>query len=771
MSMVLRDRLGLAFSFWRMPAFLLLGWGLRLHRLGDSNVWWDEGLAVWAARQPLAQMAQWTASDVHPPLYFALLHFWRLIAGESEWGLRLLSAIVGTVTIAGIYLLGQKVGRKRVGWLAALLLTISRFAIDWSQQMRMYALAALLATFALWAALQIWQKGRWHYWLLYLAAIVGGLYSLYLFALLWGAINLVWAGVLLGKKPLAHLAEIGKWIAGQLLILGLFVPWLFYALEHIPTWSSASPVSLVDFLQIYGVVLTVGIPLQVSQFAPLTVPAFLLLGIGWWLIWQQSDFSGRTALLLLTVVLLLPAGVVYLVSLPQNPFFYSPQLAPRYLLIFISSYGVLMGWGVAAIYRKWKSAGIFAGLFIIGTALYGLQEYHSSRIRRDDYASLVATLQAYVQPEDAVLLHTDTDWPIFAYYYNAPWSGISNTWHLTPQQAQQYLAPIWQKQSAVWLVLTPYAAVSDPQNSIANWLQTQAAATQTYRYGDKQLVLFSRTPERTATMDQLNGSLPNKELSFAPLVGYNQPILDFGSGETARLFLFWQGSGQPFPLKTGLIDDMGQRWQEQEQQVQLFSDDQMGRSQVDLYISPDMPAGIYQFYATFLNYEQVQLGKVQIHTSSKPVLTLAEVQIRQLLTVQFDAGIHLLGYDLAHTSYTPGQQIPLTLFWQAAQPVPQRYKIFTHLLGENYNAQTDNFLWGQQDNEPVNNSRPVTSWRTGEVVIDSYAIPIDPLAPAGIYTLEIGWYDPITGSRLPILDSSGTPISDHLILTTVQIGK
>jgi len=54
---------------------LLLGFGLRCYRLGDQSVWWDEGLAAWAARQSLSDSGQWTAADVHPPLYFWLLHF------------------------------------------------------------------------------------------------------------------------------------------------------------------------------------------------------------------------------------------------------------------------------------------------------------------------------------------------------------------------------------------------------------------------------------------------------------------------------------------------------------------------------------------------------------------------------------------------------------------------------------------------------------------------------------------------------------------------
>jgi hypothetical protein len=114
----------------------------------------------------------------------------------------------------------------------------------------------------------------------------------------------------------------------------------------------------------------------------------------------------------------------------------------------------------------------------------------------------------------------------------------------------------------------------------------------------------------------------------------------------------------------------------------------------------------------------------------------------------------------------PGGIVYLTLYWQAQEPVAQKYKVFTHLLGEVYNINSDNFLWGQQDNEPVNNTRPTTTWRSGEVIVDSYAIPIDAQAPAGSYQIEIGLYDPATGVRL-LLQADG----DHLVLTSVKVSS
>ena len=73
-------------------------------------------------------------------------------------------------------------------------------------------------------------------------------------------------------------------------------------------------------------------------------------------------------------------------------------------------------------------------------------------------------------------------------------------------------------------------------------------------------------------------------------------------------------------------------------------------------------------------------------------------------------------------------------------------------------------MWGQQDNEPENGRRPTTTWRTNEIIRDAYAIPLDPLAPPGLYQIEIGLYDPVTGIRLLLDDGS-----DHRILTTIRV--
>jgi hypothetical protein len=71
----------------------------------------------------------------------------------------------------------------------------------------------------------------------------------------------------------------------------------------------------------------------------------------------------------------------------------------------------------------------------------------------------------------------------------------------------------------------------------------------------------------------------------------------------------------------------------------------------------------------------------------------------------------------------------------------------------------------------VNGTRPTSTWRIGEVVVDSYAIVLDQQSPPGRYAVEVGLYEPATGERLPVLDEQGRSAADHLVLDHVTVGS
>ncbi len=131
---------------------------------------------------------------------------------------------------------------------------------------------------------------------------------------------------------------------------------------------------------------------------------------------------------------------------------------------------------------------------------------------------------------------------------------------------------------------------------------------------------------------------------------------------------------------------------------------------------------------------------------------------RPLGGVSFGEGIGLLGYDLAQEALQPGESLGLTLYWECLAPLDADYKVFVHLLDGNSQIR------GQSDAMPDSGEAPTSGWRPGDALADRYQVPLQPDAPPGDLHIAIGFYDPVTGERLPLLQDGGATGQDHIIL-------
>jgi uncharacterized membrane protein len=99
--------------------------------------------------------------DNHPPLYFLLIRWWRLLAGSSPGAIRALSALI---SLLGVWLMYDTVrlsAPMRVApalWAAALL-AVAQPQIQFAQEARAYALLMVLTLGAIAALLRIEQRG------------------------------------------------------------------------------------------------------------------------------------------------------------------------------------------------------------------------------------------------------------------------------------------------------------------------------------------------------------------------------------------------------------------------------------------------------------------------------------------------------------------------------------------------------------------------------------------------------------------------------------
>lgn len=128
--------------------------------------------------------------------------------------------------------------------------------------------------------------------------------------------------------------------------------------------------------------------------------------------------------------------------------------------------------------------------------------------------------------------------------------------------------------------------------------------------------------------------------------------------------------------------------------------------------------------------------------------------------------IALEGYDIRYEKpLRQGDNIYLTLFWRALQPIDKSYKVFNQAYFG------DGQIVAQRDGYPVCEGRDTWRWDPGELVADPYIIPVKEDAPDGLYPLYTGMYLEETFERLPIVDEEGNEIGTQVHLTDIRIGE
>jgi hypothetical protein len=120
--------------------------------------------------------------------------------------------------------------------------------------------------------------------------------------------------------------------------------------------------------------------------------------------------------------------------------------------------------------------------------------------------------------------------------------------------------------------------------------------------------------------------------------------------------------------------------------------------------------------------------------------------------------IQLEQVRLSAESFAPGDILTVVLNWESDGQVEKNYKVFCHLVSE------DGELVAQKDGIPLYSVRPTPSWRAGEIIEDSYEIPLDGALVPGTYELWVGMYDAESMERLPVYDATGEQLSDDRIL-------
>ncbi len=284
---------------------------LRFYRLNGQSLWADEGNSAALALRDLPTITRDAALDIHPPLYYYLLHFWVLVFGNSEIALRSLSALMGTALVLVSYLLGRALFNRRVAVICCLLSAISPFQIHYSQETRMYVAAALWAALAIYFFLR-WMKslggediqskvstgggGGWApsvvFPALYVLFTTAALYSHYFAFTIPLVTNVAYGLGMIFHRPLRRAKAIGGWVTAQVIIICLYYPWLKLAGGQLASWPAISePFSLGFLVQELLRVFSLGLSVEAGMTPVLLVLGLLLLlgALPWrvWFAWHK----------------------------------------------------------------------------------------------------------------------------------------------------------------------------------------------------------------------------------------------------------------------------------------------------------------------------------------------------------------------------------------------------------------------------------------------------------------------------------------------------
>ncbi len=769
--------------FLALAALTLLALGLRLICLTFQPLWWDEGWSLYFATTDVPNMLRLTAVDIHPPLYYLLLHLWIGLFGSSVVAVRLLSVLIGTATVPLLYLAGRRLLGHNGGLLAAFLLTVSPFHIYYSQEVRMYGLVTLLGLAALYGALRwTWnighQKADIGHWVLYVLTATMALYTQYYAAFLLLGLNLI---VLLRRpKSTKGPGSLPAWLAAQATVALLYLPWLWSASDKLLTYvrfkvsvEKDVPLGLSTYLGRHLAAFTWGHaegPLANGWWLGLLPLAILAVGCAFPFVRQRLqkknsehralDAGGLApvpcGLLLAVCCLLLACG--YLVNLI---FPFNPPRSERLLLLALPAFLLLFTAVVLSLWRHHRFLAFlpvasFFALCLLSMAIF----YTLPRYPNDDYRPVAARIHALGLPTDAIIcVHP---WQV-GYFESYIPDGERPALFLTPRQVLPRERKLWAddpvlmasdldallaKHGRLWFPAhqTMGRVLEDP---IEAYLIEHAYPTLSEWQGKNTLLSFFVTgaPVEQPVTAHFGEwlALQGAALSSGPL--------EAGWGIVAA-DLTWQLSGQPsddYTIGLRLVGPTGHVWAQRDVPPGggrlAFATMAVGWPQLDrhgLLVPAGTPPGEYRVTLRVYRSQDVTVLPVSFAGGSGGEVTLGTVRIvRPQIPLptealpahvqhraDFAGQLRLLGYMVHNESAHPGETIDVELYWQALMGPGEDFWPRLQLLdGEKVLAELTE--------KPVAGTYPTAWWKAGELVRDPHALPIPATVPPGAYDLYL----------------------------------
>lgn len=522
---------------------LLCGFALRIYQIDTQPYSGDEAFTIinWA-RQPISLLlTQIALIDPQPPGSLLALYGWTHLVGESELATRLLPALFSTLTLAITYTITKLLFRGRTPLVAALLLTVSPYAIWHAQDLRSYSLWIALSSLTMLLLLKSIQRpGKKKWWLAYTLTQAASLYTFYLEVFVLAAYYLFMLTRLRQRRGLLKPLLLSQ--AGVVLLVA---PWFLQPTLRSSGYSpTAGPVNLPEAFStlIFGETIPQALNeplLSISSnvLTPSALLAILLVTAGTILLIRNHNQTAQS--LLLTTAFIPITLLTLLTIITQRGYFRA-----RYISASITPLMIIIAYLINRIMQPTPNRtpirALLTGFIILIYAIPAFSSvwtYHTIQHKSPPWREIAAFLQDAAGPGDIIIRNYPD--PAFEFYVSSSADTvILPTEPLAPhEQTSQQVKRLLSTYENLWFLPVPSPAY-DPEQFVAQELDSAAQPLSRRWFGPTQIMQYA---DWQVKADEITNPLDTQFGDIASLAGYRiRPApSSWKPGTNLILTLFW----------------------------------------------------------------------------------------------------------------------------------------------------------------------------------------------------------------------------------------
>jgi mannosyltransferase len=405
---------------------------LRFYQIGKLSFWQDEISTFNFSKGDLTHVIKSIKQDINMSLYYVLAHFWmQLFPTASDGTLRTLSALFSIASIPIVFLLGRTINSDQkkgvaIGLIAAFLVAVNAYQIQYAQEFRSYSLTILLTLLSTYFFIKtIENPGAKFRWSIPYTLVTAASVYCHLFAAIIIAAQAVTLPILFFPKKRQILS--GR----KLLFCGIGIAYLLLPVltiayikgSHQIGWITQPTFETVKefFIEVTG-----------NQGESLAI-VYLLLGVIGFVFGvkfeNQKNFFTRWKFWLMASCFIFPIFSALIISKVIVPIF-----VKRYLIYILPYLAILAAAGIMSIVflgkkARYLSASVGIIVLILFTFLSskGVQNYYNN-FQKEDWRGEAQILASKCSDSLRLYYVTSTD-VNFLYYQPSLYSQDAKQWN------------------------------------------------------------------------------------------------------------------------------------------------------------------------------------------------------------------------------------------------------------------------------------------------------------------------------------------------------